>query len=223
MADAITETIIAIRNPFDFLWISFVKFFPKLIGLIVLLIVGYLTGLVLGHVLRVILQKAGLDRWLDKAELSKAVGRTHISSILGEILKWYVFIVFLQAAVNIIDLGPLSEMLGRFVLWLPHLILAIIVVLIGLVFAHFIELKIIAHSKVKGVRAATKLLKWVIIFMIIVIALKQIGLQVGLLENAFLLILGALAIGVALALGISLGLGLKKDSERLVRNIMKNF
>lgn len=223
MADAITETIIAIRNPFDFLWISFVKFFPKLIGLIVLLIVGYLTGLVLGHVLRVILQKAGLDRWLDKAELSKAVGRTHISSILGEILKWYVFIVFLQAAVDIIDLGPLSEMLGRFVLWLPHLILAIIVVLIGLVFAHFIELKIIAHSKVKGVRAATKLLKWVIIFMIIVIALKQIGLQVGLLENAFLLILGALAIGVALALGISLGLGLKKDSERLVRNIMKNF
>ncbi len=223
MVDAITETIVAIRNPFDLLWVSFVKFFPKLVGLIILLIIGYLTGLVLGHVLKVVLQKLGLDRWLDKAELSKAIGKTHISSILGEIVKWYVFIIFLQAAVDLIDLGPLSEILGRFVIWLPHLILAIVIVLVGLVFAHFIEMKIITHSSVKGIKAITKLLKWVIVFMVIVIALKQIGIQVGLLENAFLLVLGALAIGIALALGIGLGLGLKKDSEKFVKEILKNF
>jgi len=221
--DAVTETIVAIKNPFDFLLGSFIQFFPKLVGLIVLLIVGYLFGLVLGYFLKTVLQKLGLDRWLDKTELSKSIGKTHISSILGEILKWYVFIVFLQAAVDLIDLGPLSEMLGRLVTWLPHLILAIIIILMGLVFAHFVELKIIGHSKVKGVKVIIKLLKWVIVFMVIVIALRQIGLQVDLLENAFLLVLGALAIGIALALGISLGFGLKKDSEKFIRDLMKNF
>jgi len=223
LADPITETVIAIRNPFDFLWGSFIQFFPKLIGLIVLLVIGYLFGLVLGYFLKTVLQKLGLDRWLDKTELSKAIGRTHISAILGEILKWYVFIVFLQAAVDLIDLGPLSEMLGRVVTWLPHLILAIIIILIGLIFAHFVELKIIEHSEVKGIKAIVRLLKWVIVFMVIVIALRQIGLQVDLLENAFLLVLGALAIGIALALGIALGLGLKKDSEKFIRDLMKNF
>jgi len=223
LVDPITETVIAIRNPFDFLWMSFVKFFPKLIGLIVLLVIGYLTGLVLGYVLKTVLQKLGLDRWLDRTELNKAIGKTHVSSILGEILKWYVFIIFLQAAVDLIDLGPLSDVLGRFVVWLPHLIIAVVIVLVGLVFAHFVELRVLTHSKVKGIRASVKLIKWVIIFMVIVIALKQIGLQVGLLENAFLLIIGSLAVGVALAFGISLGFGLKKDGEKFIRDIFKNL
>ena len=133
--DVLTETVIAIRNPFDFLWVNFIEFFPKLVALIVLLVIGYLTGLVIGHILKVILDKAGLDRLFDKTDLSKAIGKTHLSSILGEILKWYIFIVFLQAAVDVIDLGSLSQALGRFVLWLPHLILAIVIILMGIICA----------------------------------------------------------------------------------------
>lgn len=220
---SLVETVVAIRSPFEALKISFIRFFPSLIALTILLVVGYLTGLVLGHVLKIILQKAGLDRFIEKAAVSKAIGKTHVSSILGELLKWYIFIIFLQAGVETIDLGALSEALGRFVIWLPQLILAIIVVLMGLVFAHVVELKITAHSKVKGVALLSRLLKWIIVFMVIVIALKQIGIQVGLLENTFLLILGALAVGIALALGIGLGLGLKKDSEKFVKEIIKNF
>ena len=50
--DVLTETVVAIRNPYDFLWVNFINLFPKLVALIVLLIIGYLTGLVLGYVLK---------------------------------------------------------------------------------------------------------------------------------------------------------------------------
>ena len=217
------ETVIAIRTPFESLWVSFIKFFPDLIAVILLLFIGYIFGVVIGHVLKVVLNKAGIDRQIEKAELSKAIGKTHLSSILGEILKWYIFIVFLQAAADKVQLGSLSDVLNTFVSWIPNLIVAVVIVIFGMIFAHYVEMKINQNSKVRGVKAITKILKWVIVFMVIIIAFKQIGIEVGLLENAFLLILGALSIGIALALGIGLGFGLKKDAERWVRELVRNF
>lgn len=219
----VLETVVAIRDPLDALRIGFIKFFPDLIAVVLLLVVGYLTGLVLGSILKAILKKAGLDRYVEKSELSKAIGKMHISSILGEILKWYIFIIFLGAAVDKIDLGALSGVLNSLVLWLPDLILAIVIILFGLVIAHYIELKINENSKVKGVRVLSKIIKWVILFVIIISAFKQIGIQVDLIEDLFLIVVGALAVGVALALGIGLGLGLKKDAENFIREFLKNF
>ena len=220
---SIIETVIAIRSPFESLWVSFIKFFPDLVAVIVLLVVGYIFGAVLGHVLKLVLNKAGVDRQIEKAELSKAIGKTHLSGILGEILKWYVFIVFLQAAVDKINLGTLSGVLENFVLWLPNLILAVVIVIFGMIFAHYVEIKINQNSKVKGVSIVTKILKWIIVFMMVIIAFKQIGIEVGILENAFLLVLGALSVGIALALGIGLGFGLRKDAEKWIKEIFRNF
>ena len=223
MADGVLETVIAIRTPFESLWISFLQFFPDLIAVLLLLAIGYIFGVVLGHVLKLILNKTGVDKQIDKTELSKAIGKTHLSEISGEILKWYIFIIFLQAAVDKIDLGTLSGILESFVRWLPNLILAVVIVMFGMIFAHYVELKINQNSKVKGMSIITKILKWIIVLMVVIIAFKQIGIEVSILENAFLLVLAALAVGIALALGIGLGFGLRKDAEKWVKEIMRNF
>ncbi|MBI2508044.1 hypothetical protein HYV89_03770 [Candidatus Woesearchaeota archaeon] len=219
----VLETVVAIRSPFEALWIGFIKFFPDLIAVILLLSLGYLAGLVLGTVLKILLEKTGLDKSVEKAALSKAIGKMHISSVLGEILKWYVFIIFLQAAVDKIDLGSISGVLNSFVLWLPNLILGIVIILFGLIFAHYVELRINENSKVKGMLVLSRIIKWFILIVIIVSAFKQIGIQIGMVENIFLIVIGALAAGIALALGIGLGLGLRKDAERLIRDFLKNF
>ena len=219
----VLETVVAIRSPFEALWIGFIKFFPDLIAVILLLSIGYLAGLVLGSILNILLQKIGLDKYVEKAALSKAIGKIHISSVLSELLKWYVFIIFLQAAVDKIDLGNISGVLNSFVLWLPNLILGIVMVLFGLIFAHYVELRINENSKVKGMLVLSKIIKWFVMFIIIVSAFRQIGIQVGLVENIFMIVVGALAAGIALALGIGLGLGLRKDAERLIRDFLKNF
>ncbi|MBI2105601.1 hypothetical protein HYT56_02055 [Candidatus Woesearchaeota archaeon] len=219
----VLETIVAIRSPFEALWVGFIKFFPDLIAVILLLAIGYFFGFILGSALKTILQKIGLDKSIEKAALSKAIGKINVSSLLGEILKWYVFIIFLQAAVDKIDLGSLSGVLNAFVLWLPDLILGIIMILFGIVFAHYIELKINEHSKVRGMNLLSKIVKWLILFIIILSAFRQIGIQVDLIEKLFLIVVGALAVGISLALGIALGLGLKKDAERIIQDFLKKF
>lgn len=223
MVDILTETGTAILNPLQAIGLKIIDFLPGLIGAIIVLIIGYIVGWLIGHLIKVILDKAGLDKWLKKAALSKEVGHVNIPAITGEIVKWLIIIVFLQQAVALVKLGTLSEMLDKLVLWLPNLIVAVIILLAGLALAHYLGVKVEEHSKQKGIRFSIKLIKAVIVIMVLILALNQIGVKVGLLENTFLILVGAIAVGFAVALGIGLGSAMKKHSEDIIQEIRKNF
>lgn len=221
MVNFLTTTSEALTNPLVNLWLSFVQLLPNLIAAIIILIVGYVVAYILGHALKVLLWKVGLDKQIESAKLSKAIGKLRLSSILGEITKWYVFIIFLQSAVDTVNLGTLSILLQEFVLWLPNIIAAVLVIIFGLYLAHFVTIKVREHTDVRGGKTISGLFNGVIIFIVVTIALEQIGINVGLLTNAFLILLAALAMGAALAIGLSFGLGTQRHAPKALAKIKK--
>jgi len=223
VVNLLTETTVAILNPLQQLWLEAVRVVPNLIGAVLVLVIGVFVASILGHALRVLLEKTNLDSAIRKAKLTKAFGHTNVPSLLGELLKWFVVIIFLQQAVSLVNLGSLSALLNAFVLWLPQLLIAIIVFLLGLSGAHFVEYKVLEHTKLKGMRVSAKVLKWIVVVVVALVSLRQIGVDVGVLENTFLVVVGALGVGVALALGIGLGLGLKKEAEGVIKEVKKNI
>jgi len=223
VAGFLGETTTSIINPLSAVWYSLVGQLPGIVAAVIVLIVGGFVAVILGHALRVVLEKLRVDDYVRKTRLTKTIGHTHVPAVAGEIFKWYIIILFLQQAVSLVNLGTLSTLLGQFVAWLPSVIVAVIIVLFGIAVANYVYYKTWEHSKQKGVKASAGILKAVIIFMVLLMALRQIGVDVGILEHTFLLIVGALAIGIALALGIGLGLGLRKESESIIKEIRKNF
>ena len=223
MANIISDTSVAIISPLQKIWLKIVEIVPDIIGAIIVLIVGCFIGVILGHAVRVVLEKMKVDDYVRKARLTRAVGHTHVPGLVGEIVKWYIIILFLAPAVQLVRLGALSTMLVKFSLWLPSLMGALIIFLLGLAGIHYLNATIDEHTKKKGAKLANKILSWVLTVVLVILALKQIGINVSILENTFLIIVGAFALGLALALGIGLGLGLKKESEDIVRNIRKHF
>lgn len=223
MAGELAQTGTLIIDPLYTLWLSFGRILPGVIAAIIVLLIGYFVALILGHVVRIILEKIGLDAKVRKSRVSKAIGHTHLPNIIGEVVKWYIFIIFLQQAVALLNLGTLTLLLDRFVVWLPHVIAAILVVLFGFVIAHYIEIKIQENSKVKGVKAAASWIKVVIIVIMFIIALKQIGIETGLIENLILIIIGAFAVAMAIAFGIGLGGAMKPGAQKWVDSMKKNF
>jgi len=223
VANFFWETSTAIINPLSAIWYSLVGQLPGIVAAVIVLIVGCFVAVILGHALKVILEKLKVDDYVRKARLTKTIGHTHVPAIVGEVFKWYIIILFLQQAVELVNLGTLSLLLGQFVGWLPNVIFAAIVLLFGIAVANYVQIKVVEHSKQRGVIASAGILKIVILVMVLIVALKQIGIDVGILEHTFLLIIGALAIGIALALGIGLGLGLRKESENVIKNIKKGF
>lgn len=223
MPGIFTETSVAIISPLQAIWVKIIENLPDLVAAIIVLIIGCFVAVILGHALRVILEKLKLDDYVRKARLTKTVGHTHLPAVFGELFKWYIIILFLQQSVELIHLGTLSVLLDTFVRWLPSVIIAAVVLLFGLAVAHYIEIAITEHSKIKGITIGAAAIKWTVIIIVFLIALKQVGVQVTLLENAVLLILGSLAAGFALAFGISLGLGMKKEGENFIKDVKKGF
>jgi len=210
-------------NPLITLWNSFVSIFPGLIAAIFILIIGYLLALIISHVVKIVLQRIGVDKALLKLKLPQAMGKIKVSSVLGLITKWYIFIIFIQAAADTVNLGTLSVLLTQFALWLPQLIVAVLAVLLGLFLAHYVSNLIERESQMKGIKYISTLFRVMIMFVAIVIALQQIGVEVSILQNTFLVVLGSIGIGFALAIGLAFGLGLKDKAGDMYESIKKNF
>jgi hypothetical protein len=217
--DAISTTGSLILNPLISLWNSFVGILPGVIAAVIILIIGYFIALGIGHAIRILLEKAGLDSYLEKSKFAREVGHFNLSKVLGEISKWYIFLIFIQAGVDLLKLGTLSSLLNKFVLWLPNVIIAAIIVIFGVALAHFVSMKIEEHTMTKGVKFFSKLVKIVIYYVVLVIGLEQIGVEASILENSFLILVGALAIGLAVALGIGLGKAMQPEGREIVKDL----
>jgi len=219
MVDAVSTTGSLILDPLIGLWNSFVTILPGIIAAIILIIIGYFVALGIGHGVRLLFEKAGLDSYLEKSKFGKQVGHFHLSKILGEITKWYIFIIFLKEGFDLLKLGGISAVLNQFVLWLPNVVLAGIIVIFGVALAHFVSMKIEEHTMTKGTRFFSKLVKIVIYYIILVIALDQIGVESSILENTFLILMAGLAVGLAIALGVGLGKALQPEGKEIVKDL----
>ncbi len=223
MADGLVATGNLFLQPLFRLWQDFVSIFPSIVVALLLLVLGYFIGWAIGHVVKWLLVKAGLDNLIKKSGLTKEFGHTHVPNLLGDLVKWFVFIIFFQVAVDVLNLNTLSNLLDDFVRWLPHVLFAVIIFFAGIALAHYVGIKIREHTKMRGMLIAAGVMKIVILYVVLVIALNQVGVQVGILENAFLILLGALGLGFALAMGIGLGLGLRDHAGEFIDHMKKNF
>ncbi len=217
------DTGISLTDPVVSLWQGLVNLLPGLIIAILILIIGYVIAYVIGHGVRLLLVKAGLEKHIEKAKMTRAVGNIKISAVLGEITKWYIFLIFLSSAADVVELGTLSSILRQFVLWVPNIIAGALILIFGLFVAHYVSLKIRQHAEMAGAKTISSVVYFVIVVIIMLIALEQIGINVSILTNAFLIIVASLGLGFALAVGLSFGLGTKQEAGKVLSKIKRYF
>ena len=217
--DSITATGQLILNPFVQLANSFIEILPGLIVAIILIIVGWFVALGIGKLVQYVLERAGLDKMMSGSKFSGSVGHTSLSDVFGEITKWFVFLVFLPQALITLRLGVLSDLIVRFVIWLPNLLLGAIVVIFGVALAHFVGMKIEEHTSMKGVRLLSKIVKASLVIVVTIVALDQIGVDVSLVKNLILIVVATFSVAFAIAFGIGVSKGFQKESNSIVKSI----
>jgi len=193
---------------------------PGVVAALLVIVLGYIVGAVFGWLIEKLLQQLHLDKRLHKVCKSEVCGKIYLAGIAGALVKWYIFVIFLGTGVQLMQLGVLTNFLQRVVEWLPSLLIAVLMILIALLVGDYVRSKVAAT----GLRSAGLLgnILFVAITVLFgVIALGQIGIDISLLENLILAIVGALSLGLALALGISLGLGLKDEAKKWVKKYSK--
>jgi hypothetical protein len=214
----IAETTTALGELAVNLWNGFVAVLPGVVAGLIVLIVGYIIGALLGYVVRHALDKSRIFHRLLKTNFAKVAGKFDFPTFFGIIVKWYIIILFLNPVAALIKLEGLSTFFTFLGFWIPKMIVAIIIGFIGFIAAEYINVKVREIKAKSGVFIAP-IAKIVVLLLTAVIALQQIGLDISIVSSSFLIILG----GIMLALALGFGLALKDEARGVIKEIKKKL
>lgn len=209
MFEAVATTDI-VRESLLTLWASVAAFVPKLVAAIVVFLIGWLIAVLLGrvafHLIKVLQINKALEGLGFKAAIERGGLRLDAPKFFDELVKWFFIIVFLMAATNIVGLTQVTEFLGVVVFYLPNVIVAAFVLLIGVLVARFLEHSV--RTSVKAARLASAnflavLARWSVLVFSFLIALDQLKVAPEIIR---IFVMGVVAM-IAIAGGLAFGMG----------------
>ncbi|MBI4439144.1 hypothetical protein HY640_04385 [Candidatus Woesearchaeota archaeon] len=216
----ILDTGNAILGSLQLLFNNFVLSLPNMVSGLLVILIGYIVGMAFGFLVQKLFEHGGVDEYMRKAGVAHSIGFLNVSHLAGGLMKWYVFALFLAHASSLMDLGIISELLFRLARWVPDMIVAIIILLVGLVIVDYIADRML-HAKRKGVRLISTAVRWLLLLFVGITVLKQVGVDVSLAEGTTLILVAGIALGTAVALGIGFGVALKDEAKSIFKNLKK--
>ncbi len=196
-----------------------IAFIPRAIGAFILLIVGYLIALIIGDIIKEFSKVLKLDKWLEEKN-PNVLGGFKISYIIGELVKWWIFISFLPAAADLLALPSIQNLVLSFVTWFPKFVISLIIFITGLIVADFISSQIKQNGK-KVFSLIREIVRYSIVIFFISIALREAQIDISLAENTFLIIIGGITLSISIVLGIVFGFSMRKYADKFIKKIMR--
>lgn len=110
-------------------------FIPKLIGALVLLLVGWFIGKLVGGIVTKALRAVRFNQIAEKAEIEEFLQNAGVkvdpAAVVGGIVRWFIYLTFFVAAFNALGLPQIAAILNQVIAFLPKVVVALIILLGG--------------------------------------------------------------------------------------------
>jgi hypothetical protein len=191
---------------------------PSFAGAAVILVAGYLIARLIERWTDALLGRLNFNKMAEAGGLSEAMGRTgtRLDPIhaVGKLLFWLVMLVVILLASTALGLESIRTMFGTMLSYIPTLIAAIVIVILGMIMGEFVRALVLASAGgVEGVPVLARIAKAAVVIIAIFMAVQQLGVAEEIVTAAFTLILGA----IALATGLAFGLGNRELAGEVTR------
>ncbi len=182
------------------IWVMTNDVLVRLVGAIILVLIGFIVGKVSGRIVREILVRSRLDE-IASEEKYLNIKPSHLGDV---VTRWVIYLVFIQQATEILAIQTVTEFIGGVYNFILGVVAAALTILIGYGIAVYIKDKIITsktiYSDITG-----KLVFTLILYLSIAIGLKFIkGVDTTILDYILLVLVGSAGAGMALAIGLGL-------------------
>ncbi|MFH1392501.1 MAG: hypothetical protein ABIG90_02355 [bacterium] len=214
-------TVSSLQN----LWSGFIGFLPSLIGALVVLIIGWIIAIALGRLTTQILKAFKIDQLVEKTgvkSVEKAGYKINAAHWLGELIKWFLIIVFVMAAADIVGLTQVTDFLRDVLVYLPNIIVAVVILLAAVIVANCLSRIIKGSVKIAGFGKADFLAvvtRWSIMIFALLASLDQLGVARSVVST---LITGFVAM-IAIAGGLAFGLGGRDIAGEILKKVKKEI
>lgn len=217
LLDLLTDPLLTLTS-------RFAAAVPRFVAAFLFLLAGLFFARLLRTVAERVLDRARIDEALGKVGINEVLARLGLgrspSFVVSFLIYWFILLAFFVSAANAVDLTIVSQLLERFMLFLPSVIAAILILFGGLVFASFLGGVVGNAAQANNVRGGDLLSRAAYTFVLgfsALMAAEQLGLQMLLLSSSFQILLASLGLTFALAFG----LGGRGVAEELLREALR--
>jgi hypothetical protein len=203
-----------------------IDFLPALIGALLVLLAGWIIAVAIGKIAEKFMKALRVDKAAQKIGLSERVYGSDIhlsiSFFFGGLVKWFLVLVFIMAAADILQLSQVTDFLNSILLYIPNVIVAVVILGAVMLLGNFVYNIVKGRTKAAGIMSAKLLAsisKWAIIVFGIFAALIQLGIAPSLVSTIFVGIVGMLA----LAGGLAFGLGGREEAALILKKIREEI
>ncbi len=196
-----------------------VGYIPHLLSALIIVVVGCVIAWVTGRLCALFLSRVGVDAIGERTGLTEdlaTVGfRMPVSKLIGAMAFWIVFVATIVQAIDTLGLAPISGALNSLLLFLPHVVLATVIAIGGIVVGDILARNAAGRMSRAGILyhpLAGMAIRAAVIVIALLMALQQLTIESSFLVYVLLVMLA----GVALAGGIAVGWGARTLAENLV-------
>jgi hypothetical protein len=208
-----------LQQSFNNLLGATINFLPNLVLAIIIFVIGWFLGVLIGRVIAQAIKAIKVDHALKAAGVEEVVNRAgwslNAGEFIGALVKWFIIIVFLLAALSAMGLTSVTLFLQFGLLpYLARVIVAVLIIAIAAVIAELAQSIVSGSARAAGVRSAGfagTVAKWAIWIFAILAALDQLGVT-PFVQTIFTGVVVALSI----AFGLAFGLGGQEAAARFI-------
>ncbi|MFA5068929.1 MAG: hypothetical protein WC300_03150 [Candidatus Omnitrophota bacterium] len=203
-------------------------FIPKMVGLLIILIAGWLIAKLIENIIVRSFKLLRLDTLAEKSGTSSFLAKGGIkytlSELIGVLVYWIVILIVMIAALNAMQWTVAAQVLNTIVVYIPHIIVAVFILVFGMFVSTLLSTVVRTAASNAGITQAKmlgQLTQSAVIVFAAVMAMQQLQIQMGVILNVINIVLAS----AGLALGLAFGLGCKdiaaKAMEEMISNIKK--
>ena len=180
---------------------------PAMLGALVILFAGYLLAKLIEQGTERLLHRIRLNQALERGGVMEAVerGGAHFNpvKVIGKTLFWIMMFGVIMVAATALGMESLTAVFTELVGYLPSLMSAIVILIVGIVLGRFTGGLIMASAgAVQGAPTLARIGRVGVVMLASFMALQELGVGTELVTTAFAILFGAVAFGVALAFGL---------------------
>lgn len=197
-------------------------FVPKFIAGLLVLLIGIIVASILRQVILEALKALNVESFLRKYGVPEGKEEMNWSHILSEIVRWFVIVLFIIPTADVWGLTQVAGVLNSVLLYIPKVLSATIIALVGLVMAqlsHNVVLASVHGVHKETARTVATVTRWSIVVFVLLAVVSELGVAANLIQILFTGFVAMLAI----AGGIAFGLGGQGTAKDMVEDLRKKL
>jgi hypothetical protein len=215
--DMLTSIGAQLLASFALIWDQIVMWFPRVLGaLIILLVGGWISGM-LKELLKKLFSILKIEDLAGRISLNEKIHMVGLSATLTQMLAglvyWLSFLVFLSAASSVLGVEVVTRFIDKMIGYIPGVLAGLAIMGIGVLVADALG-KVLGHVRLGD--SYKTVVRWFILVVAFITAIQQIGIDVSFLAGNIQILVG----GAALALGLAFGMGGKDHAKAFLDKVL---